>query len=284
VTDKVWTPVELVRWTTGYFKENGIPSARLDAELLLACALGVERIELYTGFDRPVEVAERDRFRALVRERAQNRRPVAYLTGVREFWSRPVRVDERVLIPRPDTELLVREAIALAPARVAEIGVGSGAVLMALALELADAELSGTDLSASALEVARANLEAAGVLDRCRLVEGDLAAGLDGPFDVVVSNPPYVPTADLAGLGPEVQHEPALALDGGPDGLDVVRGLAKCAPSLVAPGGTLLIEIGVGQAEPAAELLAGAGARSVRTCLDLAGIPRVVAASFGEEA
>ena len=279
MSGRVWTALDLVRWTTGYFKEHGIPSPRLDAEVLLAFVLSVERIELYTAFERPVESAERERFRELVRERAQKRRPVAYLTGVREFWSRTFRVDESVLIPRPDTETLVREAVAREPRRILEVGVGSGAVCGALALELPEAEIVGTDISESALEIARGNLASLGVAERCELRRADLVSG--GDFDVLVSNPPYVPTAELAGLEPEVLHEPRAALDGGADGLDVIRRLVEAAPKVLRRGGWLLLEIGAGQGSRVGALMEAAGFENTALCLDLAGVERVAAARRG---
>lgn len=279
MSGRVWTALDLVRWTTGYFKEHGIPSPRLDAEVLLAFVLRVERIELYTAFERPVESAERERFRELVRERAQKRRPVAYLTGVREFWSRTFRVDESVLIPRPDTETLVREAVAREPRRILEVGVGSGAVCGALALELPEAEIVGTDISESALEIARGNLASLGVAERCELRRADLVSG--GDFDVLVSNPPYVPTAELAGLEPEVLHEPRAALDGGADGLDVIRRLVEAAPKVLRRGGWLLLEIGAGQGSRVGALMEAAGFENTALCLDLAGVERVAAARRG---
>jgi release factor glutamine methyltransferase len=279
MSGRVWTPLDLVRWTTGYFKEHGVASPRLDAEVLLAFVLGVERIELYTAFERPVELAERERFRGLVRERAQKRRPVAYLTGAREFWSRTFRVDESVLIPRPDTETLVREAVAREPRRILEVGVGSGAVCGALALELPEAEIVGTDISESALEVARENLASLGVAERCELRRADLVSG--GDFDVLVSNPPYVPTAELAGLDPEVLHEPRSALDGGADGLDVIRRLVEAAPKVLRRGGWLLLEIGAGQGPRVGALMEASGFSKAVLCLDLAGVERVAAARSG---
>lgn len=282
MSEKLWTSLELIRWTTGYFEEHGIATPRLDAELLLAHALGVDRISLYTGFDKPVVGEERSLFRDLVRERAQRRVPVAYLTGRREFWSREFRVSPAVLIPRPDTETLVRAAVGLEPDRIAEIGVGSGAVSAALALERADARLVVTDCSHAALEVAAANFEALGVSDRIELLECDGLDGLEGCFDVIVSNPPYIPTAELDRLGPEIQHEPRLALDGGEDGLDMVRQLAASAPDFLAPGGSLLIEIGSGQFERVRSLMEDSGALEVVSHPDLAGIERVVQARFTE--
>ncbi|MBW2279930.1 MAG: peptide chain release factor N(5)-glutamine methyltransferase [Deltaproteobacteria bacterium] len=284
MSDKVWTPLELVRWTTGYFKDNGIPSPRLDAEILLAYALGVARIELYTAFDRPVEAAERDRFRELVRERAQKRPPVAYLTGTREFWSQTFKVNEAVLVPRPETETLVRETLAREPRRIAEVGVGSGAISAALALELPEAEIVATDTSPEAVELARENLASLGVGDRCDLRCADATERIGSDFDVLVSNPPYIRTADLPSLPPEVQHEPRAALDGGEDGLDLIRRLVEAAPGVLRPGGWLLLEIGAGQGDAVIEAMRSAGAADTALCPDLAGIDRVAVARYGQAA
>jgi len=282
MNERLWTSLDLIRWTTDYFEEHGISTPRLDAELLLAHALGVDRMALYTGFEKPVQGEERGRFRELVRERAERRVPVAYLTGRREFWSREFQVNPHVLIPRPDTETLVRAAAGLEPDRIAEIGVGSGAVSAALALERPEATLVVTDCSRAALEVAASNFEALGLADRMELLECDGTDGLEGCFDVVVSNPPYIPTAELDLLGPEVHHEPRLALDGGEDGLDLVRQLARSVPDFLVPGGSLLIEIGIGQFERVRALMQDSGALEVVAHLDLAGIERVAQARFSE--
>jgi release factor glutamine methyltransferase len=274
--------MDLVRWTADFFKQHGVPSARLDAELLLAHTLGAKRMDLYMTFDQPVAEAERARFRELVRRRAKDRCPVAYLTETREFWSLPFRVTPDVLIPRPETELLVRAAVDLKPRRVAELGVGSGCVSAALARELPEVEIVAIDCSAGALEIARENLARHGVLERVTLVEANGLADLPGAFDLVISNPPYVPEADLAGLAPELTHEPRLALDGGPDGLHVVRQICAEAPGVLDRPGWLALEIGIGQAAAVAELLRAAGAAEVETYDDLAGIPRVIAGRFAE--
>ncbi len=279
---ETWTRMDLVRWTADFFKQHGVPSARLDAELLLAHTLGAKRMDLYMTFDQPVADAERARFRELVRRRAKERCPVAYLTETREFWSLPFRVTPDVLIPRPETELLVRTAIDLKPRRVVELGVGSGCVSAALARELPDTEIVAIDCSPAALEVARENLRRLGLEERVTLVEASGLAGLSGPFDLVVSNPPYVPEADLAGLAPELGHEPRVALDGGPDGLHVVRQICAEAPGVLERPGWLALEIGVGQANAVNELLRAAGAAEVETYDDLAGITRVIAGRFAE--
>jgi release factor glutamine methyltransferase len=278
--EAVWTPLELVRWTGEYFKTHGVESPRLDAELLLAHALGARRIDLYLRFDQPLQADERAGFRELVRRRARERVPVAYLTGTREFWSRALRVTPDVLIPRPETEVLVQLAAKLAPRRAADIGVGSGAIALALALELPELQLEGVDVSEAALAIARENLAAHGVAERVTLRYGRGLAPLQGRFDLIASNPPYVPSAELDQLAPELRHEPRIALDGGPDGLDVVRELVAGAGEKLVPGGHLLLEIGADQAERTRELLRAAGAAAVEIHPDLAGRARVALARF----
>ena len=282
MSGEAWTRMDLVRWTTDFFKQHGVPSARLDAEILLAHTLGAKRMDLYLTFDQPVAEDERARFRELVRRRAKERCPVAYLTGVREFWSMSFRVTPDVLIPRPETELLVRVAADLKPRRVVELGVGSGCISAALARELPDAEIAAVDCSPAALEVARQNLASLGLDARVALHEGSGLTGLDGPFDLVVSNPPYVPAGELDGLAPELRHEPRLALDGGPDGLHAVRRVCAEAPALLERPGFLALEIGAGQADAVEDLLRAAGAGVVERFPDLAGIPRVLVGRFLE--
>jgi release factor glutamine methyltransferase len=197
-SNKSWTVLELLRWTTAHFAAKGIESARLDAELLLASTLGCERLRLYLDFEKPVAAEERARFRALVRRRGEERVPVAYLTGVREFWSLPLSVTPDVLIPRPDTETLVAAVLARRPEReaplaVLDIGTGSGAIALALAVERPRAMVTASDLSEAALAVARQNAEALGLSERVRLLTGDVFAPVEGErFDVIASNPPYV--------------------------------------------------------------------------------------------
>ena len=277
---QVWTPLELVRWTGEYFRTHGVESPRLDAELLLAHVLGARRIDLYLRFDQPLQAEERAVYRELVRRRARERVPVAYLTGTREFWSRPLRVTPDVLIPRPETEGLVQLAAKLAPRRAADIGTGSGAIALALALELPEVEITAVDVSEAALAVARENLAAHGVAERVTLRCGRGLAPLEGRFDLIASNPPYVPSAELDGLAPELRHEPRLALDGGPDGLDVIRELAAAAREKLVPGGHLVLEIGADQGARTSELLSAAGAAHVEVQPDLAGRDRVVLARF----
>ncbi len=270
-----WTTIEVLKWTQQRFADRGIESARLEAEVLLAHALGSTRVALYTGYDRPLEEPELAKYRDLVRRRLTGE-PVAYLTGEQEFWSLPLTVDARVLIPRRDTETLVETARRLAPAarRIADIATGSGAVALALARELPDARVVATDLSADALAVARANVTRHGLDARVELLQGDLCAPLQDLFDLIVSNPPYIPSADIAGLSPEVRREPRAALDGGRDGLDVLRRLVGQARRHLE-GGFLAVEHGFDQGSAVRGLFTAAGYEDVTTTRDLAGQERV---------
>jgi release factor glutamine methyltransferase len=269
--------MDVLLWTTARFQERGLGSPRLDAELLAAHALGLSRVQLYTQFDRPLEPPELAALRDLVKRR-QGGEPVAYITGRKEFWSLDLGVDSRVLIPRPDTETLVEEALARAAsgARVADVGTGSGAIALALAKARPDLAVFASDVSPDALAVARGNAERLALA--VTFVEGSLLAPLQplAPFDLLVANLPYVPTEDVAGLPAEIRCEPRLALDGGQDGLDLVRGLVAGAAAVLSPGGALVLEIGAGQAEATAALLGAAGLEDVRSRRDLGGIERVV--------
>ncbi len=275
------TARQLVNTTSQYLRQHGIVQARLDAELLLAHVLGVERIELYLGAERPLGEQDCVRYQDLVQRRAQKRVPIAYLVGVREFWSRPFRVTPDVLIPRPETEILVEVALSLGPAHVAEIGVGSGAITGALALELPRARFVAVDTSTAALAIARENLERLQVAERVGLVRGNGATALRGPFDLIVSNPPYIPSGELERLPPEVRNEPPLALDGGPDGLAFLRRLVREAPERLTRPGWLALEVGQGQAAAVGAALESVGADAVELRNDLAGTARVVLACFG---
>lgn len=278
--DRIWTVLELLRWTTGHFEKQGIETPRLDAECLLASALGVDRMRLYIDFEKPVVEAERAIFRDLVRRRAGERIPVAHLLERREFWSLPLRVTPDVLVPRPDTETLVSAALELLPdpeasARILDLGTGSGAVALALAKERPSAVITATDISAEALKVAQENAETLGMATRIRFLRGDWASALRGPWDCVVANPPYLALAERDGLAPELAHEPAGALFAGATGLEALDRLCRETPRLLSPTGGVAFEIGPGQAAAVSQRLAAAGlAPSVRR--DLAGRDRVV--------
>ena len=253
---------------------GGSPSARLDAELLLADVLGVSRERLVREPELPVAGEAVRRFQSHVRRRAIEREPVAYIVGRRGFRRLDLLVDHRVLVPRPETELLIEVGLELAPgARVLDCCTGSGAIARALKDERPDLQVSGSDLSAPALEVARANAQ------RLRLdvewIEADLLDGVARGFDAILANPPYVPRATIVTLEPEIaRHEPRLALAGGEDGLDLVRRLI--AQAAATP--LLALEVGERQADAVVALLAGAGFSAVERLTDLAGIERVVVA------
>ncbi len=255
-------------------------TARLDAELLLAHTLGWSRAKVVAERDYPLTPEQQATFAALVARRAE-REPVAYLIGRREFFGLELQVDRRVLIPRPETEVLVELAIAEArrygdaPITIADIGVGSGAIAIALAMHLPRATLYGVDLSAGALEVAAANIARYHLQDRITLLEGDLLAPLPGPVNMIVSNPPYTILNEIdEGV---YRHEPHLALDGGPDGLDCYRRLIAAAPAYLTPRGAILLEIGAWQAAAVVHLLHVALPQAeVGVQRDLAGRDRVV--------
>jgi len=279
---RTWTVLELLRWTQGHFASRGIESPRLDAECLLAHALGSDRLRLYLDFEKPVEAEERARFRELVRRRADERVPVAQLTGRKEFWSLDFEVTPDVLVPRPETEELVAWLLDQLPDREAElaildVGTGSGAIAVALARALPKARLTATDLSQPALDVARRNAERHGVADRIRFLPGDGFAPVRGErFAAVLANPPYVAERDAAGLPPELRHEPRGALFAGLDGTDLLRRLARDLPAQLEPGGRAALEVGEGQADAVAGWLAEAGLTDVAARRDLSGRPRIV--------
>ena len=279
---RTWTVLDLLRWTTQHFSERGIETPRLDAECLLAFALGCDRLRLYVDYEKPVDEAERARFRELVKQRAGERVPVALLTGTREFWSLPLRVSRDVLVPRPDTETLVAAALECFPDRDAEIavldvGTGSGAIALAIASERPKARVTATDFSAAALAVARENAVALQLDDRVRFLEGSLFEPIAGEsFDLIVSNPPYVAERDRATLPPELRHEPASALFAGPDGTDVLRALAAQLGEVLAPGGAALVELDPRQAGAMVAWLGEAGLVAIAVHRDAAGRQRVV--------
>ena len=273
-----WTVLKILQWTAGYLREQGIEGARLDAELLLTEVLKLDRVGLYVNYDRPLEAPELAAYRQLVGRRAR-REPVAYILGRSEFWSLPLLVRPDVLIPRPDTEVLVEEALQRAgdECRILDVGTGSGAIAIALAHELPSAQLVAIDISEAALTVAQENARSNGVVERIAFQLGDLQQLPAGPFELIVANPPYIPQGDLAALQPEVRdYEPQLALAGGKDGLDCYRALAAQSPQCLSAGGWMLLEVGIGQAEFVQQLLTAAGLVEVFCRNDYAGVARVV--------
>ena len=281
-----WTIGRLLTWTTEFLGRKGSESPRLDAEVLLAHVLEWERVQLYTNFNEDVNEASRSAFRALVRRRSEGA-PVAYLVGRKEFFSLPLAVSPAVLIPRPDTETVVVEALErlkdrLSP-RVADVGTGSGCLALAIAKRHETARVLAIDLSPEALELARKNAETLGLSDRVQFRLGDLLEPVahEGPFDAIVSNPPYIPSATISHLEPGVRDfEPHMALDGGPDGLSVAFRLIDQAVPLLSSGGHLILEIGAEQEEPIrAALQRQADLDVAPTIRDAANHPRVVRAT-----
>jgi release factor glutamine methyltransferase len=285
MSDDVWTVGRLLTWTTDWLTTKGSESARLDAEVLLAHVRGCQRILLYTAFDTPVSDAERARFRELVKRRGDGE-PVAYLVGNREFFSLPFAVSPAVLVPRPETEGLVVRVIDLCKplpaARIIDVGTGSGAIAVTLAKHLPRARLVATDISPAALAVARENAARHGVAERIEFLECDLlsAPQAAGPWDVIVSNPPYVRDDEFDALPRDVRlHEPKAALVAGPTGVEVVARLAADAVGALAAGGWLVVEIGPVVAAAAERVLAAVpGLVPGPTLADMAGLPRIVQA------
>ncbi len=282
MTHDAWTIRRVLGWTTGFFQRKEIESARLDAELLIADALSIQRMQLYLDIDKPLAADELAAVRARVERRGAHE-PVAYILGKKGFWSLDLVVDRRVLVPRPETERLVELALeALGDAEapvIADVGCGSGCIALALADERPGATIHAVDASADALAVARANGERLGKTVHWH--QGDLLDPLDGPLDLVVSNPPYIPSADIAGLMPDVvQHEPLMALDGGADGFDLIRRLVAGAAKRLRPGGVLLFEIGSEQGAAAKALVESHGGfGEVVVHPDYAKLDRVIGAT-----
>jgi release factor glutamine methyltransferase len=270
---------EVLRLSTAHLERHGSPTARLDAELLIGHALDLGRVELYTGFERPLGDAELATCRELIARRAK-REPVAYIVGQWGFRGLDVDVDRRVLVPRPETELVVDRCLVVldgvpSPAAV-DVGTGSGAIALALASEVPGAAVCGCDISDDALEVARANGARLGI--DVEWARSDLLDGLGGRrFDLIVSNPPYVAAAEIDALEPEVRDwEPRGATVAGESGLEVVERLVPAATAALEPGGALVLEVGAGQAAAVSRLMEAAGLGGVERDRDHAGIERIV--------
>ena len=262
--------------------DAGIPpeAARIDAEVLARHVLGWDRATYVSGRHRPVDRAFDTRYAALITRRV-GREPVAHLVGYREFWGLELAVTPDVLIPRPETELVVETALRLRSARpgdflLADVGTGSGCLAIALATEFPAARVIATDMSAAALDVAQANAARHGVADRITWYRGRDLAGAPRPVDLIVSNPPYVPAAAIDALAPEVRdHEPRIALNGGPDGTVALRAVIADADGALAPDGDLIVEFGSDQESAFREIVAGTGLRVTRVVRDLQGLARV---------
>ncbi len=287
-----WTIGRLLTWTTDFLRDKGAESPRLDAEVLLAHARGCKRIELYTAFEDPASDELRERFRSLVKERAAGK-PVAYLVGQREFFSLPFEVTPEVLIPRPETELAVVRGLDVAKAagkdlafEIADVGAGSGILAVCLAKHLPKAHVTAIDVSPAALVLAKRNAVRHGVAERVEFVESDLFDAVDPQrqFDLVVSNPPYLATAELATLADDVRkYEPMVALDGGEHGTNIVERLLPQAASRLRADAWLLVEISPTIAERVERLVdATSGLARHATLKDLAGLARVVQAQRKE--
>jgi release factor glutamine methyltransferase len=282
--ERVWTPIDLVRWTDSYLAGKGFADSRLNAELLLAGVLGLKRLDLYLQFERPLAEEELARFKARLKRRLQ-REPLQYISGTASFRHLELAVDPRVLIPRPETELLVSVVLEWAADRagldVVDIGTGSGAIALSLRQEGDFGRVVATDCSADAIELARSNLAASLDVDDIEFRHGSVFEPLEGEaFDVIVSNPPYIADCEREHLDPEVvRWEPGTALFAGPQGLDVIHDLVGGAPAHLRAGGLFAMEIGATQADDVTTMVRATGSfREPRVGKDFAGRDRIVIA------
>ena len=276
------TVLEVLTAATDYLGKQGVESPRLNAEHLLAHVLGKKnRIELYLEFERPLGEKERAPLRDLVRHRAEGR-PLQHLLGTVEFLGFTFATDARALIPRPETEQLVELVLGNGDfGQALDVGTGSGVIALSLALKRPQATVTGCDLSPEALALASENAARHDLAARVRFVESDLLANIPGPVDVIVANLPYISATDIKGLSREVRHDPLLALDGGTDGLDLIRRLISEAPRVLSPGGILAMEIGHDQSGRVCELLKGQNYRDISPRRDYQNIERFIIARHG---
>ncbi len=289
------TLLDLLNWSTNYLRERGVENPRLNAELLLASSLNLKREGLYARLREPFEREAQQRLEDLIQRRVSGE-PLQYILGYQEFWSIPLRVDPRVLIPRPETELLVEQSLSIlsqgaltGTPYILELGTGSGAIAISLAKEVRNLLIVATDISGEALRVARENAISAGVLDQIRFVAGDLFDPFRlmkgrGPFHLILSNPPYIPYLDIPKLAREVRdYEPILGLNGGTDGMVFYRSIVSEASSYLFQGGWLLLEVGKGQGALVSAMIAEEGSFSrPKRIKDFSGIDRVVKAQRRE--
>jgi release factor glutamine methyltransferase len=281
------TVLELLQSTSEYFARKGIDRPRLNIEHLLADSLGKKRIELYLEFDRQLKEAELAPLRERVRRRAEGE-PLQHLLGSWDFYGRPFKTDRRALIPRPETELLVEVVLDQlkggAPkegTRLIDVGTGCGILAITFALEIPQLKITAVDVSTDALALARENAARFGLESNIDFVQSNLVHNTEGLFHWVVANLPYIPTAELDALQREVKHDPRVALDGGRDGLVVIRNLVCSLQTKLAPGALIALEVGRNQAEPVRELFAGQNYRDISVRNDYQGVQRVVSARYG---
>lgn len=284
MSKSVWTIMEILNWTKQHFAAKGVENPRLDAEVLLCAVLKCQRIKLYTEFDKPLSEDERQLMRSFVERRAKHE-PLAYIIGERAFMRNSFKVTPATLVPRPETELLVESLVqaskllkADGAVKILDIGTGSGAILVSLLDYLPAAVGVGVDISNAALAVAKENAANIGVDKRAAFRHSDVFSNvpLEKKFDIIVSNPPYIPAADIATLDKDVQQEPHSALDGGADGLDFYRRIAREAAAHLADDGLLAFEIGINQSEAVQRLCLTSGFKQVAVRNDYADIPRMV--------
>lgn len=284
-TKPVWTILKILNWTKQYFADKGVENPRLDAEILLCAVLKCERIKLYLDFERPLDEQELAQYRNYVARRAKHE-PLAYILGEKAFMRNIFKVSRDTLVPRPETELLVEslvmasEKINPAP-KILDIGTGSGAIIVSLLDYLPQAKGVGVDISSGALVTAKENALQIGVADRAAFLLSDLFSAVpeNKKFDIIVSNPPYIPAADIAKLAEDVQQEPHGALDGGEDGLDFYRRIIAQAPQYLAEEGMLAFEIGIRQSAAVCAMCCEHDLRAVAVRKDYAGIDRMVFAT-----
>jgi release factor glutamine methyltransferase len=280
------TVLQVLQNTAEFFARKGIESPRLNIEHLLADTLGKRRIDLYLEFDRTLSEKELVPLREKVQRRVDGE-PLQYLLGSWDFFGRTFRTDERALIPRPETEILVEIALKVIRTqpssrhRLLDIGTGSGVLAITLALECPSLSVVGSDVSAPALNLARENAEGKGLERRIEWIESDLLQSVTGAFDFLVANLPYIPTAELPKLAPEVQRDPPMALDGGPDGLAVIRRLLQDVPKVLTGGAFAILEVGFDQADRVADLMRAQKFRDISIENDYQGVRRFVTAWYG---
>jgi release factor glutamine methyltransferase len=284
--NQTWTLLSVLKEAAAYLELHKIGQPRLNAEQILSHMLGISRIECYLQFEKPLKIAEREQYKVLLRRRAGHE-PLQYITGETEFMSLPFKVTTDVLIPRPETEILVEKAIDRARQKskkeftILDIGTGSGCIAVSLASFLTHARITAIDQSEPALRIAKANAILNTVSDRIVFQHYDIMVPLDrkelGSFDLIVSNPPYIRTEVLKNLDPEIKdHEPVTALDGGPDGLNFYKQYAMVLPDCLRPSGAIFLEIGADQGHDVIEIFKNGPWADIRIFQDLAGLDRVV--------